>query len=331
LRTSAPSYDLDGENPHRLLGETTVPAQIQSQFNFNASGPAASAIAAGALVLNGVALSAYSGGREPQDLADWLNTQTAQTGVTASVASQDGEDSLVLTAAAGRNVELTFGPTGTPADLAQLGFKTNLYWDGTTPEDLVLFATGDGAAELSARVSTPPFDAVQVLRERPFRIEFGADSRYTLTDITTGTVLAEQTFDPEQGTIQYQGLRLAFNATPVAGDRFAVNGNQDGTGDNRNIVLMAELEFKTLPNGYTITESYIEQTSSVGKLAQQAAVAQEALAVVQKQAVESRDAVGGVSLDEEAANLVRYQQAYQANARVMQTATTLFDALLNIR
>lgn len=328
---SAPSYDLDGENPHRLLGETTVPAQIQSQFNFNASGPAASAIAAGALVLNGVALSAYSGGREPQDLADWLNTQTAQTGVTASVASQDGEDSLVLTAAAGRNVELTFGPTGTPADLAQLGFKTNLYWDGTTPEDLVLFATGDGAAELSARVSTPPFDAVQVLRERPFRIEFGADSRYTLTDITTGTVLAEQTFDPEQGTIQYQGLRLAFNATPVAGDRFAVNGNQDGTGDNRNIVLMAELEFKTLPNGYTITESYIEQTSSVGKLAQQAAVAQEALAVVQKQAVESRDAVGGVSLDEEAANLVRYQQAYQANARVMQTATTLFDALLNIR
>ncbi len=328
---SAPSYDLDGENPHRLLGETTVPAQIQSQFNFNASGPAASAIAAGALVLNGVALSAYSGGREPQDLADWLNTQTAQTGVTASVASQDGEDSLVLTAAAGRNVELTFGPTGTPADLAQLGFKTNLYWDGTTPEDLVLFATGDGAAELSARVSTPPFDAVQVLRERPFQIEFGADSRYTLTDITTGTVLAEQTFDPEQGTIQYQGLRLAFNATPVAGDRFAVNGNQDGTGDNRNIVLMAELEFKTLPNGYTITESYIEQTSSVGKLAQQAAVAQEALAVVQKQAVESRDAVGGVSLDEEAANLVRYQQAYQANARVMQTATTLFDALLNIR
>jgi flagellar hook-associated protein 1 FlgK len=53
--------------------------------------------------------------------------------------------------------------------------------------------------------------------------------------------------------------------------------------------------------------------------------------VVHTQAVEARDAVGGVSLDEEAANLIRYQQAYQANARVMQTATTLFEALLNIR
>jgi len=94
---------------------------------------------------------------------------------------------------------------------------------------------------------------------------------------------------------------------------------------------MAELEFKTLPNGYSLTDAYMEQTSGVGKMAQQAAVAQEALTVVHTQAIEARDAVGGVSLDEEAANLVRYQQAYQANARVMQTATTLFEALLNVR
>ena len=60
-------------------------------------------------------------------------------------------------------------------------------------------------------------------------------------------------------------------------------------------------------------------------------MAREALSVVHTQAIESRDAVAGVSLDEEAANLIRYQQAYQANARVMQTATTLFEALLNIR
>jgi flagellar hook-associated protein FlgK len=176
-----------------------------------------------------------------------------------------------------------------------------------------------------------PFDAVQALRAQPLRITFAADNRYTLTDIATGTVLAERTYDPDEGSIRYQGLLLSFNATPMAGDRFDLNGNQDGTGDNRNIVLMAELEFKTLPNGYSLTDAYIEQTSGVGKMAQQAAVAQEALTVVHKQAVESRDAVGGVSLDEEAANLIRYQQAYQANARVMQTATTLFEALLNVR
>ncbi len=228
-------------------------------------------------------------------------------------------------------MELSFGTNGTPADLAQLGFKTHLYFDGKTPEDLVVFATGDGRAELSARVAAPEFDPVQALRAQPFRIEFGADNRYTLTDIATGTVLAERTYDPAEGAISYRGLRVALSATPLAGDRFEVNGNRDGTGDNRNIVLMAELEFKTRANGYTLTESYVEQTSAVGKLAQQGSVAQEALTVVHTQAIESRDAVGGVSLDEEAANLIRYQQAYQANARVMQTATTLFDALLNIR
>jgi flagellar hook-associated protein 1 FlgK len=55
------------------------------------------------------------------------------------------------------------------------------------------------------------------------------------------------------------------------------------------------------------------------------------LTVVNQQAVEARDAIAGVSLDEEAANLIRFQQAYQANAKVMQTANTLFDALLAIR
>lgn len=331
---TTPVYDTGGENPHRQIGEQAVAAQLQSQFNFDDDAlPAQTiAIAAGALVLNGVALTAYSGNRTSQALANWLNTHTPQTGVKASVAEQDGAQSLVLTATnTTRSVELSFGTPGTPADLAQLGFKTHLYWDGKTPEDLVLFATGDGRAELSARVATPEFDAVQALREQPFRIDFGDGNRYTLTDITTGTVLAERTYDPAQGAITYRGLRIAFNDTPMAGDRFRIDGNQDGTGDNRNIVLMAELEFKTQPNGYTITESYLEQSSSVGKLAQQASVAREALSVVHTQAIESRDAVAGVSLDEEAANLIRYQQAYQANARVMQTATTLFDALLNIR
>jgi flagellar hook-associated protein FlgK len=53
--------------------------------------------------------------------------------------------------------------------------------------------------------------------------------------------------------------------------------------------------------------------------------------VVHDQAVASRDQVSGVSLDEEAANLIRFQQAYQASAKVMQVAGQLFDAVLSIR
>jgi len=60
-------------------------------------------------------------------------------------------------------------------------------------------------------------------------------------------------------------------------------------------------------------------------------VAQEALQVVYEQAIETREQVSGVSLDEEAADLIRFQQAYQASAKVMQTASTLFDAILTVR
>ena len=85
-----------------------------------------------------------------------------------------------------------------------------------------------------------------------------------------------------------------------------------------------------MPGQKTITETYIDQVSSVGNIAQRALVAKDALTVVYDQALEARDTISGVSLDEEAASLIRYQQAYQASAKVMQTASTLFDAILRV-
>ena len=70
--------------------------------------------------------------------------------------------------------------------------------------------------------------------------------------------------------------------------------------------------------------------TSAGNLSNKATVAKEALEVVYDQAVQTKDQLAGVNLDEEAANLIRFQQAYQASARVMQTANTLFDSLLRI-
>jgi flagellar hook-associated protein FlgK len=66
-------------------------------------------------------------------------------------------------------------------------------------------------------------------------------------------------------------------------------------------------------------------------VARQANIAEEALSVVHQQSVQLRENIAGVNLDEEAADLIRLQQAYQASARVMQTATTMFDTLLQIR
>ena len=66
-------------------------------------------------------------------------------------------------------------------------------------------------------------------------------------------------------------------------------------------------------------------------MATQTEIARDALEIVQMQAIEARDRVSGVNLDQEAADLIRFQQAYQASAQVMQVATKLFDPMLQIR
>ena len=79
------------------------------------------------------------------------------------------------------------------------------------------------------------------------------------------------------------------------------------------------------------SEYYDNTVTKVGDSARQASVSKEALTIVYNQAVEQRDKISGVSLDQEAADLVRFQQAYQASARIMSTANQLFDAILQIR
>jgi flagellar hook-associated protein 1 len=113
-----------------------------------------------------------------------------------------------------------------------------------------------------------------------------------------------------------------------------VDGNQDGIGNNANILRIVSLQ--TAPvvggaGGFSLADAYGQVVTDVGNASFQASIAQKALEVVKDQAVQARDKISGVSLDEEAADLIRYQQAYQANAKVMQTASTLFDAILAVR
>ena len=111
-----------------------------------------------------------------------------------------------------------------------------------------------------------------------------------------------------------------------------LDGNQDGIGNNEAMLKLVALEEKkVMPGGLTMTEAYIERVNLVGNVARQAAISKQALTVVYEQAQEARDGTSGVSLDEEASALVRFQQAYQANAKGMQIASQLFDAILQVR
>jgi flagellar hook-associated protein FlgK len=222
---------------------------------------------------------------------------------------------------------------GDPADLANLGLRTGAYIEGGCPDDLLLFVTGKGSANVAVGFEGEPDNVRDSLRTQSLTVKFTAADRYNIIDVKTGTVLADRQYDPSvlEPVVEFNGLQIKLSHAPAVGDSYKIDGNFDGLGNNVNMLDMVDLNKKPTANGKTLANTYIDQINSVGNLAQQAIITQEALTVVNEQAIEARDKVSGVNLDDEAAALIRYQQAYQACAKALQVSGELFDAIVQIR
>jgi flagellar hook-associated protein 1 FlgK len=133
------------------------------------------------------------------------------------------------------------------------------------------------------------------------------------------------------GNIDLHGWRVQITGSPRAGDVFSVTSNAGGTGDSRNAVLMAGVERRPILDGgrSTLAESYASVVSRSGSRQRQGEVAHTALKTVLDRSVARQQEVSGVNLDEEAANLLRFQQAYQAAAQIIATADTVFQTLID--
>lgn len=132
--------------------------------------------------------------------------------------------------------------------------------------------------------------------------------------------------------ITYNGWTMQITGTPSAGDTFDIAQNTNAAGDNRNALLLAGLQNQNLMmNGAsTFQGAYGQLVGEVGAKTYELAVTSQAQISMTAQTVTAQQSVSGVNLDEEAANLMRYQRAYQAAAKAMQIAGTMFDALLTI-
>ncbi|MEZ5505117.1 MAG: flagellar basal body rod C-terminal domain-containing protein [Gammaproteobacteria bacterium] len=111
----------------------------------------------------------------------------------------------------------------------------------------------------------------------------------------------------------------------------AIQYNNGGVGDNRNALLLANLRTtKTIGGGSTTYQgSYGQLVSGVGTRTRDAEIGQEASQSILRQTESQRESISGVNLDEEAADLIRFQQAYQSSARVIQVSSELFDTILS--
>ena len=127
------------------------------------------------------------------------------------------------------------------------------------------------------------------------------------------------------------GFKVKITGKPKKGDTFRVEFNTDGVGDNQNAVTLSSLQDKAVLANSTAsyTQAYSQLISRVGSKTHELEVNRDAQKLLLDQALERRESVSGVNLDEEAANMVRYQNLYQANAQVVATANKMLDELIN--
>lgn len=132
----------------------------------------------------------------------------------------------------------------------------------------------------------------------------------------------------------FGGYTFNIAGVPTNGDQFVIENNIGGIGDNTNALALAALQHDfTLVNGATgptasLLGAYTQLVSDVGARTHQATIDSQVQATQLLQAQESWSNVAGVNLDEEAADLLKYQQAYQAAAQVISAASLIFDTLL---
>lgn len=254
-------------------------------------------------------------------LAGFPGAPATVDGVTLTLASGtiDPGDSYILDPVGGSAVNFGLAITK-PARLALAGPVR-----GATNAANI----GSGVIGAPTAVSLPtPASAIL----NPITITFTSATTFDVTGVGAGLPATGVVYDPLLGaTVSYNGWSTRLTGAPATGDVFRVEPNIGGTGDGRNAEALAGLESKPVLEGGRASSlnSYAGLLARVGSSGQQAKIGADARAALLDQARSAREAVSGVNLDEEAANLVQLQQAYQAAAQVIATTDALFSALIN--
>jgi len=153
------------------------------------------------------------------------------------------------------------------------------------------------------------------------------------TVASDGTTIAAGSVVYTSGkTITIAGNNFAINGSPNTGDTFSIAKNSSGTTDARNAALLGKLQTQNTMAGQTASyqTAYAALVSNIGNKTREISTTGDAQQALLDQATAARNAVSGVNTDEEAANLIIFQEAYQASAKVIEIASKLFDALLAI-
>ncbi len=194
---------------------------------------------------------------------------------------------------------------------------------------------GAGTIELTAVLDTTnmAFSIPNQLNP-PVRVEFITPTTYQLVNANDNSVLENNlTYDPVSGGEAFPtaggydpGYRIHLAGNVQAGDSFSIDYNNDGLGDNRNGLLLADL-YRNDRTGDTFSESYQTLLLDVATVTSQAKISLDSTTILKNQAQNRRDEMSAVSLEEETMNIARYQESYMASAQVLEALKQVMDAI----
>ncbi|HCJ4397968.1 TPA: flagellar hook-associated protein FlgK [Legionella pneumophila] len=173
---------------------------------------------------------------------------------------------------------------------------------------------------------------------KQFRIDFISDTQYNLVNVTDSTTAGPFAFIPNTNNVIQipDGITPSYSVVlsgiPKSGDQFTTDYNTGGFGDNRNGLILGNIQQnKIFSNGSeTLFDRYGNLLAEVGGRTNQAKTSFESADILHKQALDFQDSKSGVNLDEEGANLLVFQQAYQAAGKLMEISNQIMNLLFDI-
>lgn len=262
-------------------------------------------------------------------LSDNISVTTAALPTGAAPLALDGVS--VTGAVINANENFIIQPTRDGAKNISVSISDTAKLAAAAPIETKSSLSNIGSGTISAGTVNPlPIDANL---QQPLTITFHtpADGQFDVTGTGVGLPAVNQVYT-DGADITFNGLTVQISGTPEAGDVFSIGPNNNGGSDSRNALLIAGLQTKNILVGGTANyqSTYGQLVSQVGNKTRELIVTSEAQANLLAQTNESLQSLSGVNLDEEAANLLRYQQAFQASGKIIEVSSTLFDTLLNI-
>lgn len=230
--------------------------------------------------------------------------------------------------------------TGTPvagdtfivsATTRAAGFMESLIKDPTKLALASQLSTSSDITNIGdARISNAQvIDPDNTSLKDPVNIVFTDDNTVDIVDANSGTALQTGIAYVSGEPLSFNGWEVSISGDTKGGDVHRIETNNTGLGDNTNGLALADMQSTNHINGsMSFNDAYGAMVSHVGTQTNSAQTRTGALESLKDNAISRQQSTQGVSLDEEAIDLTRYQQAYQASAQLISTADNLFQTIL---